>query len=340
MACTATASRSVKGEVADSVEISDYEDVENVTVCHDYQLYKMSMHDYWHSLSSPHHNLKGKGCWHSQTAGVLSVTSHVCRSMCSVSLWGEKGFLLPSRLFPSNWLWTAWDDPCLNTSVQQRMSASRFIPFLMELCVLFLPTLDVNTVIQARKIIFRRGIKEGRNGGNPVYTAHWKLVDCPVRRQPTTLRNHEPITVEISEKHHSIPDKMAPDYIYIHHNTKARDCCNNYSNKPWQVLAQLQSFQELRLRISVKSGLSVWFHSISYSDCLLQKPPLYLKCSLILAMIQGVILLTSNLCRGLSFMALTHANIHPFQLIACSPWDCLPPFSHHQGSIRKIWLGR
>ena len=42
---------------------------------------------------------------------------------------------------------------------------------------------------------FQESGRGGRSGGDAVSTVYWKPVDCPVRKQPTTLRDHELIAV-------------------------------------------------------------------------------------------------------------------------------------------------
>ena len=74
---------------------------------------------HWHWLSSPNQHLKRNGDKHSQSTGVLSVTRYMCRPLWPLSLWARGGFLLPSRLFSSQWVSAFWDVPSMHTSVQQ-----------------------------------------------------------------------------------------------------------------------------------------------------------------------------------------------------------------------------
>ena len=57
---------------------------------------------------------------------------------------------------------------------------------------------DVNTVIQngdpqSHEVYFQESGRGERSGGDAVSTVFWKPVECPVRKQPMTLRDHEPI---------------------------------------------------------------------------------------------------------------------------------------------------
>ena len=56
---------------------------------------------------------------------------------------------------------------------------------------------DVNSIIHygALEDYFQESGRGGRSGGDAVSTIFWKLVDCPVKKQPTTIRDHKLITV-------------------------------------------------------------------------------------------------------------------------------------------------
>ena len=54
---------------------------------------------------------------------------------------------------------------------------------------------DVNTIIhygapRSLEDYFQESGRGGRSGEDAVSTIFWKTVDCPVRKQPTTLRDH------------------------------------------------------------------------------------------------------------------------------------------------------
>ena len=63
-------------------------------------------------------------------------------------------------------------------------------------------------------------------------TVYWKLVDCPVRKQPTTLRDHELIAVRRYLENVTVcRRKQLLDYFDIQHEAEATRCCDNCSNK-------------------------------------------------------------------------------------------------------------
>lgn len=98
--------------------------------------------------------------------------------------------------------------------------------------------LDVNTVVHygaPRSIedYFQESGRGGRSGGDAVSTVYWKPVDCPVRQQPTTLRDHELITVRRYVENVTIcRRKWLLNYFDVHLSTnQASRCCDNCSNK-------------------------------------------------------------------------------------------------------------
>ena len=60
---------------------------------------------------------------------------------------------------------------------------------------------------------------------------YWKPVDCPVRKQPATLRDHERITVRRYLENATIcRRKWILGYFDVQLNAEASRCCNNCSN--------------------------------------------------------------------------------------------------------------
>ena len=48
---------------------------------------------------------------------------------------------------------------------------------------------------QSLEDYFQESGRGGRSGGDAVSTIYWKHTDCPVRKQPATLRDHEVVSV-------------------------------------------------------------------------------------------------------------------------------------------------
>lgn len=96
---------------------------------------------------------------------------------------------------------------------------------------------DVNTVIhygapQSLEDYFQESGRGGRSGGNAISTIFWKPVDCPVRKTPTTLRDHELITVRRYVENVTVcRRKWLLDYFDVQVDAQASRCCDNCSNK-------------------------------------------------------------------------------------------------------------
>lgn len=92
---------------------------------------------------------------------------------------------------------------------------------------------DVNTVIhygapQSVEDYFQESGRGGRSGEEAVSTIYWKPVDCPVRKQPTTLRDHELIDIRrYLENVTMCRRKWLLDYFDVKLNTEASRCCGN-----------------------------------------------------------------------------------------------------------------
>ena len=96
---------------------------------------------------------------------------------------------------------------------------------------------DVNNAIhygapQSLENYFRESGRGGRSGGDAVSTVYWKPVDCPVRKQPVTLRDHELITVrKYVENVTACRRKWLLGYFDIQFDGKPSRCCDNCSNR-------------------------------------------------------------------------------------------------------------
>ena len=96
--------------------------------------------------------------------------------------------------------------------------------------------LNINTVIhygtpQSLEDYFQESGRAGRSGGDAVSTIYWKPVDCPVRKQPATLRDHECITVRRYLENATIcRRKWILGYFDVQLNAEASRCCDNCSN--------------------------------------------------------------------------------------------------------------
>ena len=72
----------------------------------------------------------------------------------------------------------------------------------------------------------------GRSGGDAVSTIFWKLVDCPVKKQPTTIRDHELITVRRYLENVTVcRRKWLLEYFDVKLTVESSRCCDNCSNQ-------------------------------------------------------------------------------------------------------------
>lgn len=96
---------------------------------------------------------------------------------------------------------------------------------------------DVNTVIhygapQSLEDYFQESVRGGRSGGDGMSTIFWKPVDCPVRKTPTTLRDHELIAVrQYIENITVCRRKLLLDYFDVQVDVQSSHCCDNCFNK-------------------------------------------------------------------------------------------------------------
>ena len=95
----------------------------------------------------------------------------------------------------------------------------------------------VNTVIHygaphSLEDYFQESGRAGRSGEDAVSTIYWKPVDCPMRKQPTTLQDHELIAVRrYLENGTACRRQWLLDYFDFHLHTKAGRCCDNCSTE-------------------------------------------------------------------------------------------------------------
>ena len=96
---------------------------------------------------------------------------------------------------------------------------------------------DVNTIIHygaphSLEDYFQESGRGGRSGGAAVSTIFWKPVDCPVRKQPTTLRDHELITVRrYVENVTACRRKWLLDYFDVQLDDQRSRCCDNCTRR-------------------------------------------------------------------------------------------------------------
>lgn len=96
---------------------------------------------------------------------------------------------------------------------------------------------DVNMVVHygaphSLEDYFQESGRGGRSGGDAVSTVYWKPVDCPVRKKPTTVRDHELISVRRYVENSTVcRRKWLLDYFDVQHNAEVSRCCDNCSSK-------------------------------------------------------------------------------------------------------------
>ena len=96
---------------------------------------------------------------------------------------------------------------------------------------------DVNTVIhygapQSLEDYFQESGRGGRSGVNAVSTIFWLPKDCPVKKEPTSLRDHELIAVRRYVENVTLcRRKWLLDYFDVHLDVEPSRCCDNCSNK-------------------------------------------------------------------------------------------------------------
>ena len=97
---------------------------------------------------------------------------------------------------------------------------------------------DVNTVVHygaphSLEDYFQESGRGGRSGGDAVSKVYWKPIDCPVRKEPATLRDHELIAVRRYVENVTVcRRKWLLDYFDVQlGDNQASCCCDNCSNK-------------------------------------------------------------------------------------------------------------
>ena len=79
---------------------------------------------------------------------------------------------------------------------------------------------------------FQESGRGGRSGGDAVSTIFWKPVDCPVKKQPTTLRDHELIAVRRYVENVTVcRRRWLLDYFDVRLDAVSSRCCDNCTNK-------------------------------------------------------------------------------------------------------------
>jgi superfamily II DNA helicase RecQ len=101
---------------------------------------------------------------------------------------------------------------------------------------------DVNIIIHygAPKSIedyFQESGRGGRSGGDAVSTIYWKPSDCPVSKQPTSLRDYELIAVRRYVENSTLCRRR---WLLDHFDMKLREsiqrCCDVCSNSVLEVM--------------------------------------------------------------------------------------------------------
>ena len=80
--------------------------------------------------------------------------------------------------------------------------------------------------------VWKTTFRGGRSGVDAVSTTFWKPVDCPVRKTPTTLRDHELIAVRRYVENVTVcRRKWLLDYFDVQLDAQSSRCCDNCFNK-------------------------------------------------------------------------------------------------------------
>ena len=95
---------------------------------------------------------------------------------------------------------------------------------------------DVNTILhygapQCIEDYFQESGRGGRSGGDAVSTIYWKPGDCPVKKEPVTLRDHELIRIRRYVENITVcRRRWLLDYFDVRLETAASRCCDNCCN--------------------------------------------------------------------------------------------------------------
>ena len=245
MACTATASRSVKEEIIDSLEMYDCAEVSASLNCPNVYYEVKHRTDIDTDFLPLITTLREKAV---DTPRVLVY----CQSldMCA-DLYahfhyelGEASYYPPSSPHLSDYRLFGMFHACTpqhNKDVIRKGLAVRNgvvrVVFATGALDMDIDLKDVNTVIHygaplSMEDYFQESGRGGRGGENAVSTVYWKPADCRVRKQPTTLRDHEVITVRRYVENVTVcRRKWLLDYFGIQYDAKAGHCCDICSNK-------------------------------------------------------------------------------------------------------------
>ena len=96
---------------------------------------------------------------------------------------------------------------------------------------------DVNTVIhygapRSLDDYFQESGRGGRSGGDALSTIYWKPVECPVRKEPITIRDHELIAVRRYVENVTVcRRKWLLDHFDVQFDVEGSRCCDICSNK-------------------------------------------------------------------------------------------------------------
>lgn len=92
---------------------------------------------------------------------------------------------------------------------------------------------DVNTVLHygapgSLEDYFQESGRGGRSGEDAVSTVYWKPADCPVRKEPSTIRDHELISVRKYVENVTVcRRKWLLNYFTTQFDAEASRCCDN-----------------------------------------------------------------------------------------------------------------
>ena len=95
---------------------------------------------------------------------------------------------------------------------------------------------DINSVIhygapKSMEDYFQESGRGGRSGGDAVSTIYWKPADCPLRKHPVTLRDHELIAVRRYLENITLcRRKWLLDHFDVKLKHCSTDCCDVCSN--------------------------------------------------------------------------------------------------------------
>ena len=213
MACTATATRSVKQEVVDTLEMKEYVEVitspdwpnifyavrPRTTIASDFQsilctLREKAIHALWYTAS---HWMYVLTFMHISIIN-LEMDHIILQVLLDYRLFGmfhsntpehNKQVILKSLMLPDGVVRVVFATIALGMGVHLR---------------------DVDNIIHygapcSVEDYFQESGRGGWSGGDAVSTILWKPVDCPLRKQPVSMRDHEFIAI----RYHSMSKKMA-----------------------------------------------------------------------------------------------------------------------------------